>query len=95
MTHPRLTHVTATADDWGLSRPSNPGEDDRKRSLPAVATDLNSRIKLICNTADSVRQARIAMREHFALFARYGVPNPKAEQLVLALVTEAFRPRKH
>ena len=95
MTHPRLIHVTATADDWGLSRPRNPGEDDRKRSLPAVATDLNSRIKLICNTADSVRQARIEMREHFALFARYGVPNPKAEQLVLTLVTEAFRPRKH
>jgi len=95
MTQTRLSHVTATAQDWGLTRPPHPAEDHRKRSLPAVATDLNSRLKLICNTADSVKQARIAMREQFALFARYGVPNPKAEQLVLALVTEAFRPRKH
>ncbi len=95
MTQVRLSHVSATADDWGLSRPRRPGEEHRKRSLPAVATDLNSRLKLICNTADSVKQARIAMREQFALFARYGVPNEKAEQLVLTLVTEAFRPRKH
>lgn len=95
MTHPRLTHVAATAQDWGLSQPRHPGEDDRRRSLPAVATDLNSRLKLICNTADSVKQARSEMREQFALFARYGVPNPKAEQLVLTLVTEAFRPKKH
>jgi hypothetical protein len=93
MTHPRLTHVAATAGDWGLSRPE-PGEDLRRRSLPAVATDLNSRLKLICNTADSVKQARSEMHEQFKLFARYGVPNPKAEQLVLTLVTEAFRPRK-
>jgi hypothetical protein len=95
MTQPRLSHVTATAEDWGLSRPRHPEEDHRKRSLPAVATDLNSRLKLICNTADSVKEARIAMREQFALFSRYGVPNPKAEQLVLTLVTDAFRPRKH
>jgi hypothetical protein len=93
MTHPRLTHIAATAEDWGLSRP-DPGEDHRRRSLPAVATDLNSRLKLICNTADSVKHARSEMHEQFKLFARYGVPNPKAEQLVLALVTEAFRPRK-
>jgi hypothetical protein len=95
VTHPRLNHVTATAADWGLSRPDDPGEEHRRRSLPAVATDLNARLKLICNTADSVKQARHEMREQFALFARYGVPNPKAEQLVLALVTEAFRPRRH
>ena len=94
MTHPRLAHVAATAEDWGLSRP-DPGADHRRRSLSAVATDLNSRLKLICNTADSVKQARSEMHEQFKLFARYGVPNPKAEQLVLALVTEAFRPRKH
>jgi len=93
MTHPRLAHVAATATDWGLSRPDS-GEDHRRRSLPAVAVDLNSRLKLICNTADSVKQARSEMHEQFKLFARYGVPNPKAEQLVLALVTEAFRPRK-
>ena len=94
MTHLRLTHIAATAGDWGLSRP-DPGEDHRRRSLPAVATDLNSRLKLICNTADSVKQARSEMREQFKLFARYGVPNPKAEQLVLALVTAAFRARKN
>jgi len=95
MTHPRLTHVTATADDWGLSQPKHPGENDRKRSLPAVATDLNARLKVICNRADSVKQARREMLEEFKLFARYGVPNPKAEQLVQALVLEAFAPRKH
>lgn len=93
MTHQRLTHIDATAVDWGLSRP-DPGEEHRRRTLPAVATDLNSRLKLICNTADSVKQARSEMHQHFKLFARYGVPNPKAEQLVLAVVTEAFRPRK-
>jgi hypothetical protein len=95
MSHPRLTHVAATAEDWGLSRPRDPGEDFRKRSLPSVATDLNSRLKLICNTADSVKQARSEMQEQLRLFARYGVPNPKAEQLMLGLITEAFRPRKH
>ena len=95
MTHPRLTHVTATADDWGLSQPKHPGENDRKRSLPAVATDLNARLKVICNRADSVKQARREMLEEFKLFVRYGVPNPKAEQLVQALVLEAFAPRKH
>lgn len=95
MSHPRLTHVAATAADWGLSRPRNPGEDHRKRSLPAVATDLNARLKLICNTADSLKQARSEMRQQFALFARYGVPNEKAEQLALALITAAFQPRRH
>ena len=94
MINPRLTHVAATAKDWGLSQPRNPGEDDRRRKLSAVATDLNARLKLICNTADSEKQARSEMREQFALFTRYGVPNPKAEQLVLALVAEAFRPPK-
>jgi len=95
MTHPRLTHIKATADDWGLSQPKHPGENDRKRSLPAVATDLNARLKVICNRADSVKQARREMLEEFKLFVRYGVPNPKAEQLVQALVLEAFAPRKH
>jgi hypothetical protein len=94
MTHPRLTHVTATAVDWGLSQPKHPGEDDRKRSLPAVATDLNARLKLICNTADSVKQARGEMREQLKLFVRYGVPNPKAEQLMQDLILEAFAPRR-
>jgi hypothetical protein len=93
MSQPRLTHIAATAGDWGLSRP-DAGEEHRRRSLPAVATDLNSRLKATCNTADSVKQARSEMHEQFKLFARYGVPNPKAEQLVLAVVTEAFRPRK-
>lgn len=95
MTHPRLTHVAATAEDWGLARPGNPGEDERRRSLPAVATDLNARLKLICNTADSVKQARNEMRDQFRLFARYGVPNPKAEQLAHNLIMEAFRPHRH
>jgi hypothetical protein len=94
MTQPRLTHVVATADDWGLSQPKHPGENDRKRSLPAVATDLNARLKVICNRADSVRQARGEMREQFKLFARYGVPNPKAEQLAQTLITEAFAPHR-
>jgi hypothetical protein len=94
MTQPRLTHLTATADDWGLSQPKHPGENDRKRSLPAVATDLNARLKAICNRADSVKQARREMFEEFKLFARYGVPNPKAEQLVQTLITEAFAPHK-
>ena len=93
MTDHRLTHVAATAADWGLAR-ADKGAEHRRRSLPAVATDLNSRLKLICNTADSVKQARSEMEEQFKLFARYGVPNPKAEQLVLTVVTEAFRPRK-
>ena len=95
MANPRLSQITATAGDWGLSRPKHPGEDDRKRNLPAVATELNSRLKLICNTAGSERQARAEMREQFALFARYGVPNPKADQLLLVLVTKAFHPGKH
>lgn len=95
MTHPRLTHVTATAEDWGLSQPKHPGENDRKRSLAAVATDLNSRLKVICNRADSVKQARVEMRGELQLFTRYGVPNPKAEQLMQALIMAAFAPRKH
>jgi hypothetical protein len=46
MTHPthRLDHVTATASDWGLSKPKEIGEDERKRPLAAVATDLNARL---------------------------------------------------
>lgn len=92
MTHPRLTHIAATAKDWGLSQPRHPGEDDRRRKLSAVATDLNARLKLICNTADSEKRARSEMREQFGLFARYGVPNPKAEQLLLAVISDAFRP---
>ena len=94
MVYGRLSQITATADDWGLSRPRDLGEEDRKRSLPAVAMELNSRLKVICNTAGSEKQARAEMREQFGLFARYGVPNPKAEQLVLAFVTKAFHPGK-
>ena len=95
MTGPRLIHLTATAKDWGLSQPRHPGEDDRRRKLSAVATDLNARLRLICNTADSEKQARSEMREQFGLFSRYGVPNPKAEQLVLAVIADAFRPHGH
>ena len=42
---PRIEHVVATAAEWGLSQPKKHGEDDRKRPLSAVATDLNGRLK--------------------------------------------------
>ena len=96
MTHPshRLEHVTATAVDWGLSQPKERGEDERKRSLAAVATDLNGRLKQCCNIADSPSEAAREMSRHFAIFARFGLPNPKATQLVRDLTMKAFTPRR-
>jgi hypothetical protein len=96
MTHQphRLDHVAATAADWGLSQPKERGEDDRKRSLAAVATDLNGRLKECCKSADSASGAAREMGRHFALFARYGLPNPKATQLVADLTMKAFTTRK-
>ena len=90
----RLDHVVATADDWGLTRPKVYGEDERKRPLSAVATDLNGRLKQCCKSADSPSGAALEMRRHFALFARYGLPNPKATQLVRDLTMKAFAPHK-
>jgi hypothetical protein len=96
MTYPthRLDHVAATAADWGLTQPKEPGEDERKRSLAAVATDLNGRLKQCCKSADSPSEAVREMRRHLDLFARYGLPNPKATQLVRDLTMKAFTPRK-
>jgi hypothetical protein len=96
MTQPthRLDHVTATATDWGLSQPRDRGEDERKRPLPAVATDLNGRLKECCKSADSPSAAALEMHRHLNLFARYGLPNPKATQLVRDLTMKAFAPRK-
>jgi len=96
MTYPshRLDHVSATATDWGLSQPKDPGEDERKRSLSAVATDLNGRLKQCCKSADSPSAAALEMRGHLTLFARYGLPNPKATQLVRELTMKAFTPHK-
>jgi hypothetical protein len=96
MTHTthRLDHVTATAADWGLSQPREHGEDDRKRPLAAVATDLNGRLKQCCKSADSPSEAALEMRRHLTLFARYGLPNPKATQLVRDLTMKAFTSRK-
>ena len=96
MTHPthRLDHVAATAADWGLSQPKERGEDDRKRPLAAVATDLNGRLKECCKSADSPSEAAREMRRHLALFARYGLPNPKATQLVRDLTMKAFTAHK-
>ena len=96
MTHAthRLDHVAATAADWGLSQPKERGEDERKRPLAAVATDLNGRLKQCCKSADSPSGAALEMRRHFTLFARYGLPNPKATQLVRDLTMKAFTSRK-
>jgi hypothetical protein len=90
----RLEHVTATADDWGISQPKERGEDDRKRPLAAVATDLNGRLKQCCKSAESPSAAAREMSRHFALFARYGLPNPKATQLVRDLTLKAFASHK-
>ena len=38
--------------------------------------------------------AMIAMRSHLALFARYGLPNAKATQLVRDLTMTAFTPKR-
>lgn len=96
MTHPthRLDHVSATAADWGLSHPKEHGEDERKRPLSAVAIDLNGRLKECCKGADSPSEAAREMGRHLRLFARYGVPNPKATQLVRDLTMKAFAPHK-
>jgi hypothetical protein len=96
MTQPthRLEHIAATADDWGLSKPQDYGEDERRRPLAAVATDLNGRLKQCCRSADSPSAAALEMRRHMTLFARYGLPNPKAIQLVRDLTMKAFAPRK-
>jgi hypothetical protein len=96
MTYPthQLNHVTATAADWGLSQPKERGEDERKRSLTAVATDLNGRLKQCCKSADSPSKAALEMSRHLSLFARYGLPNPKATQLIRDLTMKAFTPHK-
>jgi hypothetical protein len=96
MTHPthHLDHVAATAADWGISQPKDRDEDVRKRPLAAVATDLNGRLKQCCRSADSPSGAALEMRRHMALFARYGLPNPKATQLVRDLTMKAFTSRK-
>jgi hypothetical protein len=96
MTHSAhwLDHIAATATDWGLAKPTNLGEDERKRPLAAVATDLNGRLKQCCRSAESPSRAMIAMRSHLALFARYGLPNEKATQLVRDLTMTAFAPKR-
>ncbi len=90
----RLDHVSATAADWGLSQPKERGEDERKRPLTAVAIDLNGRLKECCKCAYSPSEAAREMSRHLKLFGRYGVPNPKATQLVRDLAMQAFAPRK-
>lgn len=96
MMHPthRLNHVAATASDWGLSQPKEHCEDARKRPLAAVATDLNGRLKECCKSADSPSGAALEMRRHLALFARYGLPNPKATLLVRDFTMKAFTSHK-
>jgi hypothetical protein len=90
-----LDHIAATAAEWGLTQPKSLGEDERKRPLAAVATDLNGRLKQCCRNADAPSKAMLEMRGHLALFARYGLPNPKATQLVRDLTMKAFTPKKH
>ena len=96
MAHPthQLDHVTATAADWGLSQPKDLGEDERKRPLSAVATDLNGRLKECCKSAYTPSEAAREMSRHLKLFARYGVPNPKATLLVRDLTMKAFTAHK-
>lgn len=90
----RIEHIAATAADWNLSQPKKVGEDERKRPLAAVATDLNGRLKQCCKAADSPSKAALEMRNHIALFKRYGLPNEKAAQLVRDLTMEAFTPKR-
>jgi hypothetical protein len=90
----RIEHIAATAADWNLSHPKKVGEDERKRPLAAVATDLNGRLKQCCKTADSPSRAAHEMRNHLVLFSRYGLPNEKATQLVRDLTMQAFTPKK-
>lgn len=96
MSHPipHLDHVSATAAQWGLSHPKVRGEDERKRPLAAVATDLNGRLKQCCKSADSPSKAALEMRDHLNLFSRYGLPNDKATQLVRDLTMKAFTPNR-
>jgi hypothetical protein len=96
MTHPthRLDHVSATAADWGISHPKEHGEDERKRPLSAVAIDLNGRLKECCKSASSPSEAAREMTRHLKLFARYGLPNPKATQMVRDLTMKAFTQQK-
>ena len=91
---PRIEHVVATAAECGLSQPKKHGEDDRKRPLSAVATDLNGRLKQCCKSSDSPSGAMLEMRGHLTLFSRYGLPNEKATQLVRDLTMKAFTPQK-
>jgi len=91
---PRIEHVVATAAQWGLSQPKVHGEDDRKRALSAVATDQNGRLKQCCKSAESPSKAALEMRSHLTLFARYGLPNEKATQLVRDLTMQAFTPKR-
>ena len=93
-TTPRIEHVVATAAEWGLSQPKVHGEDDRKRALSAVATDLNGRLKQCCKSSSSPSGAMHEMRSHMTLFSRYGLPNEKATQLVRDLTMKAFTPQK-
>jgi hypothetical protein len=86
----RIEHIAASAVDWGLSHPKKVGEDERKRPLAAVATDLNGRLKQCCKAADSPSKAMLEMRSHLTLFSRYGLPNEKATQLVRDLAMQAF-----
>jgi hypothetical protein len=94
LTTARIEHIAATAADWNLSQPKKVGEDERKRPLAAVATDLNGRLKQCCKVADSPSKAALEMRNHLVLFKRYGLPNDKATQLVRDLTMEAFTPKK-
>jgi hypothetical protein len=96
MTHPthHLDHIVATAADWGLTQPKVHGEDERKRPLAAVATDLNGRLKQCCKSADSPSGAALEMRRHMTLFSRFGLPNDKAIQLVRDMTMKAFNPHK-
>jgi hypothetical protein len=96
MTHSKhwLDHIVATAADWGLAKPRDLGEDERRRPLAAVATDLNGRLKECCKSAGKPSDAMLAMRSHLGLFARYGLPNDKATQLVRDMTMQAFAPKK-
>lgn len=91
---PRTEHISASAADWNLSRPKKVGEDERKRPLAAVATDLNGRLKQCCKIADSPSKAALEMRSHLTLFSRYGLPNEKATELIRELTLKAFTPHK-
>ncbi len=95
LTTARIEHIAASAADWNLSHPKKVGEDERKRPLAAVATDLNGRLKQCCKVADSPSKAALEMRGHLTLFSRYGLPNEKATELIRELTMKAFtRPKR-